>query len=465
MKTIDSHKVDKKSDYQMKGKVNSSITSKSSPHRENKQNSESKCKNKSALTPSSNFVKFLKKAKNSASYDNGKRAVSIVSIPKKRDCSSVIKQYQTSNNKISSSMIKANQLGYSSVNYLRDRIHKNASSLGKKVNLHYEINYNKSSKEKLSNKDNSDNRIIDSNKAKKMNLLQNRFSVQPSLNKTSSICSNKNDISLIKPCQVKDKIKANFNFKSFFKKKKSISFENSFSINQIKKPNIIFNYNSKFNNRKESKNPPLQSGNVVNESYDNISTKIKESIEKKGDKQSHTGKIAIQKIKSILPSSNHSPSKLIDHYKKQSVDYSLLVPSKSKKSTENRSENTKSINEKNVTKEELISYIYSYYKNNKEHFPTTTGFYRIGKLLGKGAFGKVNLGIHKLTEKMVAIKSIKKELLTNEESKRKIMQEFMILKLLNHNSVIKYKSIDYLKVSKVKNIYYSFLNYVVEVIY
>jgi len=37
---------------------------------------------------------------------------------------------------------------------------------------------------------------------------------------------------------------------------------------------------------------------------------------------------------------------------------------------------------------------------------TNTEFYRAGKMLGRGAFGKVNLGMHKLTRKLIAIKSI-----------------------------------------------------------
>ena len=61
----------------------------------------------------------------------------------------------------------------------------------------------------------------------------------------------------------------------------------------------------------------------------------------------------------------------------------------------------------------------------------------MGRLLGKGAFGKVNLGMHKLTGKIVAIKSISKECLTDENSKRKVMQEFSILKLMRHSSVIR----------------------------
>ena len=46
---------------------------------------------------------------------------------------------------------------------------------------------------------------------------------------------------------------------------------------------------------------------------------------------------------------------------------------------------------------------------------TTTDFYRAGKMLGRGAFGKVNLGMHKLVRKLIAIKSINKEYLSEEK--------------------------------------------------
>jgi hypothetical protein len=35
---------------------------------------------------------------------------------------------------------------------------------------------------------------------------------------------------------------------------------------------------------------------------------------------------------------------------------------------------------------------------------TETQFYRVGRVLGKGAFGKVNLAINRLTNKFVALK-------------------------------------------------------------
>ncbi len=46
---------------------------------------------------------------------------------------------------------------------------------------------------------------------------------------------------------------------------------------------------------------------------------------------------------------------------------------------------------------------------------TTSEFYRIGRVLGRGAFGKVNLAAHKLSEQLVAIKSINKEFLKSED--------------------------------------------------
>ena len=47
---------------------------------------------------------------------------------------------------------------------------------------------------------------------------------------------------------------------------------------------------------------------------------------------------------------------------------------------------------------------------NKLNAPikTTNEFYRIGKMLGKGAFGRVNLAMHKLCDSLVAVKSINK---------------------------------------------------------
>jgi serine/threonine protein kinase len=43
-------------------------------------------------------------------------------------------------------------------------------------------------------------------------------------------------------------------------------------------------------------------------------------------------------------------------------------------------------------------------------------------MLGKGAFGRVNLAMHKLCEQLVAVKSINKQFLSEDEnSKKKVM--------------------------------------------
>jgi serine/threonine protein kinase len=68
---------------------------------------------------------------------------------------------------------------------------------------------------------------------------------------------------------------------------------------------------------------------------------------------------------------------------------------------------------------------------------TLINFYRIGKILGKGAFGKVTLGMHKLSRKLVAIKSMNKTILNEDSQKRKIFREVTILKKFRHPHVVK----------------------------
>lgn len=57
--------------------------------------------------------------------------------------------------------------------------------------------------------------------------------------------------------------------------------------------------------------------------------------------------------------------------------------------------------------------------------------------MGKGAFGKVNLAIHLLSQKFVALKSINKQFLSEEASKKKVMQEFNILRRTRHRNIVR----------------------------
>lgn len=84
----------------------------------------------------------------------------------------------------------------------------------------------------------------------------------------------------------------------------------------------------------------------------------------------------------------------------------------------------------------ICSYISKFFIKYKKYPTTKMKFYKYGRLLGKGAFGKVNLSLHVLTGRLVAIKSINKTRLTSERQKSKIAQETNIMKSLSHSNYI-----------------------------
>lgn len=70
-------------------------------------------------------------------------------------------------------------------------------------------------------------------------------------------------------------------------------------------------------------------------------------------------------------------------------------------------------------RDKLIKYLKLYTSKHMNSIPTaipvtTLDYYKFLKLIGKGAFGKVTLGIHKLTGKQVAIKTVDKALMKDE---------------------------------------------------
>ncbi len=85
----------------------------------------------------------------------------------------------------------------------------------------------------------------------------------------------------------------------------------------------------------------------------------------------------------------------------------------------------------------LSSYIKTYYKKNNNNYPETLiSFYKYGRIIGQGAFGKVNLGLNILTGRVVAIKSFNKQSL-DIENKKKILYETNLMKKLNHPNITK----------------------------
>ena len=84
----------------------------------------------------------------------------------------------------------------------------------------------------------------------------------------------------------------------------------------------------------------------------------------------------------------------------------------------------------------LSEYIKEYFKNNKKYPNSKIDFYKYGRKIGQGAFGKVNLGLHILTGRVIAIKSFKKQNCT-EKNMERIINERDIMKKLNNKNIIK----------------------------
>ena len=92
----------------------------------------------------------------------------------------------------------------------------------------------------------------------------------------------------------------------------------------------------------------------------------------------------------------------------------------------------------NKSKEIISNYIKKYYIKHNKYPKTKMKFYKYGRLLGKGAYGKVNLCLHLLTGKLVAIKSINKSKITKERQRQKIKIETSIMKTLSDsNNIVK----------------------------
>ena len=91
----------------------------------------------------------------------------------------------------------------------------------------------------------------------------------------------------------------------------------------------------------------------------------------------------------------------------------------------------------------VINKIRDSFKKRNDAPATDITFYRVGKMLGRGAFGKVNLAMHKLVRKLVALKSLNKEILTDKDQKARIMKEVGLLLNLRHTHVVKiYETIE-----------------------
>ena len=72
--------------------------------------------------------------------------------------------------------------------------------------------------------------------------------------------------------------------------------------------------------------------------------------------------------------------------------------------------------------------------------PTETAFYKVGKIIGRGAFGKVNIAMHKLTRKLVAVKSVARRLNKPNAALiyQRISHEKEIMAGLRHPNIVQF---------------------------
>ena len=71
---------------------------------------------------------------------------------------------------------------------------------------------------------------------------------------------------------------------------------------------------------------------------------------------------------------------------------------------------------------------------------TELKFYKIGRILGKGAYGKVNLARQKLSNKLLAVKSVCNTYLRGESGERafaRLRQEIALLEDIRHPNIVK----------------------------
>jgi hypothetical protein len=78
------------------------------------------------------------------------------------------------------------------------------------------------------------------------------------------------------------------------------------------------------------------------------------------------------------------------------------------------------------------------FKRDSKSPLTKLDYFKFGRILGRGSFGKVNLALHKLTRKIVAVKSINKMKKKDESNYKKVRNEIEIMKKMRHKNVVKF---------------------------
>ena len=227
-----------------------------------------------------------------------------------------------------------------------------------------------------------------------------------------------------------------------------IKIKNNVNINKDNTPSNIKNTKNSSNNNSNRDKPKIKNKDKDKESKDN--NNLRENLlNKKSNKYEENKNDNLEKIKEKKTNNKNEILELKQNLQKNKNSSNNIINSKNKtadENIENKIINTLSCSS-SITKDSnyylekcnsLSKYIKEYHNKYKEYPPTDLNFYLYGRLIGQGAFGKVNIGLNILSGRVVAIKSFNKiDLNKNGENMRKILYETNLMKKLNHPNITK----------------------------
>lgn len=115
----------------------------------------------------------------------------------------------------------------------------------------------------------------------------------------------------------------------------------------------------------------------------------------------------------------------------------IEASSRTKRELSNSSRRKQEVSIEEPSCRDFAETIKKHFENDQNCPQTTVDFYRLLKPIGRGAYSKVILGTHRLCGIPVAIKAITKERLESEAVKKRVFQEVMVLKRIQHPRVVK----------------------------
>ena len=267
---------------------------------------------------------------------------------------------------------------------------------------------------------------INNNQNPNPNLITN-YCDNSNKNNSNSTSSNMNTYinkhnsnkSQIKKLMLKSKDSStNNNSKENIKINKLLIKEENLNKKQEEKENVIKEYNDhsyNHNNREKNKT------NL------NLENKMLEILELKYNLQKNNSENEVMKPKNVYK---------INYKNQREKDKKIEKPSQN--TVSKMSSTTLDSNYYMEKCNSLSKFIKEYYKKNNKYPNTDLNFYLYGRLIGQGAFGKVNIGLNILTGRVVAIKSFnKKNLNKNGDNMKKILYETNLMKKLNHPNITK----------------------------